>query len=89
MDGSTLWTVKEENWDTDRAKMLCRHLGFDAETGAYSAFSRISPGHKMASGDFICYNVHLNETSCCVNLKPFTAKGTVLRMPYVKCKCYV
>jgi hypothetical protein len=22
MDGSTLWTVKEENWDTDRWNLL-------------------------------------------------------------------
>ncbi len=86
-DGSTWRYVVEENWDLNRERMLCLHLGFyetDASATATGTFTRA--GYKIATGDLICYNTQTSGTSCCVHLQPSTTKEIVRKMPYARCK---
>ncbi|XP_028402587.1 phosphatidylinositol phosphatase PTPRQ-like [Dendronephthya gigantea] len=77
--------VIEENWDKNRQKMLCEHLGFN-ETGANTIRNmEIAANEEIASGDLVCYNRGSNGTSCCVHLVPFTTTSNV-NISYVKCK---
>ena len=76
--------VAEENWDKNRQKMLCQHLGFkETDTNTISRVRVI--GRLGLEGDLICYRKQPSGTSCCVHLTKPTKKRTVL-MPLPKCK---
>ena len=71
--------------------MLCQHLGFrktDKNAVVTLVEGIFGRGHRIATGDLICYKKKSSGTSCCVNLAPSTTKSDV-RMPYVKCKYHV
>ncbi len=77
--------VVEENWDKNRQKMMCQHLGFE-ETASNSIDTRqLGSGRHIATGDLICYNTQSSETSCCVHLQPSTTTSSIT-FPYVRCK---
>ena len=84
-DGSTWRRVVEENWDQNRQKMLCQHLGFEEINGNKIETRRLGSGQQIASGDLICYNTQSSGTSCCAHLEPSTST-TSIRIPYVRCK---
>jgi hypothetical protein len=84
-DGSIWRKVVENNWDENRQKMLCQHLGFEEITGNNMETKQLERGQKIATGDLICYNTQLNGTSCCVHLESSTTTTTTVA-PYVRCK---
>ncbi|XP_028402428.1 receptor-type tyrosine-protein phosphatase S-like [Dendronephthya gigantea] len=82
----TTWRkVIEENWDKDRQKMLCEHLGFRETSANPIRNMEIAANEEIASGDLVCYNTGLSGTSCCVYLVPSTTNSSV-NIPYVECK---
>ena len=86
-DGSKWRYVVEENWDKNRQKMLCQHLGFEetASNDIATAYRRSTTGLHFATGDLICYNTRSSETSCCVHLQPSTTTASIT-LPNAKCK---
>ena len=88
-DGLTWQYVKEENWDRNREKMLCQHLGFHETNEDTVTTGHVNSGCNILTGDLICYNTQPSKTSCCVFLKPSTTNKTVDGISYARCKCYV
>ena len=84
-NGSIWSIVVEENWDKEREKMLCQHLGFQEIDGNNVVTSQLGSGQQIFTGDLICYNTQSSRTSCCVHLKPSTST-TRTKIPYVRCK---
>ena len=85
-NGSTWSKVVEENWDKEREKMLCQHLGFKKINGNNSIETRqLGSGKQIVTGDLICYNAQSSGTSCCVHLKP-SISTTSTMIPHVRCK---
>ncbi len=84
-DGSIWIYVKEKNWDKDRQRMLCQHLGLDKTDRNAIVTHKFGRKNNIATGDLICYKKQISQTSCCVNLAPSTTENDVT-MPYVKCK---
>ena len=86
-DGSTWRRVVEENWDKNRQKMLCQHLGFEETDDNKIVIRQLGGGYNIATGDFICYNTILSSgTSCCIHLQPSVSSPNTT-IPYVQCKC--
>ncbi|XP_028402571.1 receptor-type tyrosine-protein phosphatase F-like isoform X3 [Dendronephthya gigantea] len=85
-NNDTTWKkVIEENWDKDRQKMLCEHLGFSETSANTIRNMEITANEEIASGDLVCYNTGSNGTSCCVHLVPSTTT-TKVDIPYAECK---
>ena len=84
-DGSTWRYVNEENWDINREKMLCRHLGFKETDAKDPKIIWFGSGYKIANGDLIFYNTQPSGTSCCVHLVPSIASSNV-PIPYARCE---
>ncbi|XP_028402580.1 receptor-type tyrosine-protein phosphatase delta-like isoform X10 [Dendronephthya gigantea] len=82
----TTWRkVIEENWDKDRQKMLCEHLGFGETSANTIRNMEITANEEIASGDLVCYNTGSGGTSCCVHLVPSTTTAKV-DTTYAECK---
>jgi hypothetical protein len=84
-DGPTWRKVDEENWDKDRQKMLCQHLGFGENTNTSIGNSSTTSREQIARGHLICYEAHpYTEISCCIYLEPLTTTSETT-IPYVTC----
>ena len=83
VDSSWIY-VSENNWNENRHKMLCRHLGF-TDTGENDIKFGQTRGNEVAIGDLICYNTGSNGSSCCTHLIVSKISSTV-SIPYVKCE---
>ncbi|XP_028402588.1 receptor-type tyrosine-protein phosphatase F-like [Dendronephthya gigantea] len=82
----TTWRkIIEENWDKDRQKMLCKHLGFSETSANPIRTMEITANEEIASGDLVCYNTGSGGTSCCVHLVPSTTTAKV-DITYAECK---
>ncbi|XP_028399358.1 uncharacterized protein LOC114522809 [Dendronephthya gigantea] len=70
----TTWRkVIEENWDKNRQKILCEHLGFSETSANTIRNMEIAANEEIASGDLVCNNnTGSSGTSCCVDLVPST-----------------
>ena len=86
-DGSTWRKVVEDNWDKERQKMLCRHLGFN-ETDENKISTKTITNGNIATGNLICYNTAASETSCCIHLEP-SPVSTIVKIPSVNCEYIV
>jgi hypothetical protein len=84
-EGSTWIYVYEENWDANREKMLCQHLGFKETDAKDPETFWFGSGYKIAIGDLICYNTQPSGTSCCVHLVPSIASSNV-PIPFARCE---
>jgi hypothetical protein len=84
-NGSTWIKADEENWNDERQKMLCQHLGFETFDDISAETRQFEKGQQIITGDLICHNTEPNGTSCCIHLKPSTS-NTNTKIPYVKCK---
>ena len=84
-NGSVWKKADEENWNDERQKMLCQHLGFETFDGITTETRKLISGQQIATGDLICYNSQPNGTSCCIHLEPSTS-STSTKIPYVNCK---
>ena len=89
LKNDTAWRkVKQENWDKNRQKMVCKHLGF-TETSVNAIRSKeIGSNEKIATGDLACYDTASSGISCCVNLVPSTTTSKV-DLPYAECELWV
>ena len=86
MKNDTTWRkVNEENWDRDRQKMLCKHLGFSETSANAIRNMEIGSNEKIVTGDLACYNTGSSETSCCVHLVPSITTSKV-NIPYTECE---
>ncbi|CAB4005658.1 Venom prothrombin activator pseutarin-C non-catalytic subunit [Paramuricea clavata] len=83
--GSTWRYVIEEQWDKNRQKTLCRHLGFKETDANVINIYWFGRGHEFATGDLICYTTQSGGTSCCIHLVFFKWPSTV-GVPSTKCK---
>jgi hypothetical protein len=88
-DGRTWRSVVEENWDKNRQKMLCQHLGFEETADNKIVIKQLGGGNDIATGDFICHNsIQSSGTSCCIHLQPSKPpRETTSQFPDVQCKC--
>jgi hypothetical protein len=88
-DGRTWRSVVEENWDKNRQKMLCQHLGFEETADNKIVIKQLKGGNDIATGDFICHNsIQSSGTSCCIHLQPSKPpRETTSQFPDVQCKC--
>ncbi|CAB4007475.1 uncharacterized protein LOC110250238 [Paramuricea clavata] len=78
--------VVEENWDKNRQKMLCQHLGFEETADNKIVTKQLESGQNIATGDLICYNnTQQSGTSCCIHLQPSISNSSTT-IPDVKCK---
>ena len=77
--------VVEENWDENRQKMLCQHLGFEENNGNRIETRQLGSVQQIVTGDLICYNKQPSEISCCVHLEP-SISTTSTKTAYVRCK---
>ena len=64
--------------------MLCRHLGF-TETGVDEIELKTFYTGNILTGDYMCYNIQSNRTSCCIHLVPYKITSAT-QMPYVRCE---
>ena len=89
-NGSKWRRVKEENWDINKEKMLCHHLGFNHQKSQiYSKLKTFKKPGGILSGDLLCYAAEKsNKTSCCIHLThvPIISNQTV-KLPFVQCEC--
>ncbi|XP_028402574.1 receptor-type tyrosine-protein phosphatase S-like isoform X6 [Dendronephthya gigantea] len=82
----TTWRkVIEENWDKNRQKTLCEHLGFSETSANTIRNMEIAANKEIASGDLVCNNTGSSGTSCCVHLVPSTTTSNV-NISYAECK---
>ncbi|CAB4024817.1 retinoschisin-like isoform X2 [Paramuricea clavata] len=85
-NGSTWRRVVEENWDKNRQKMLCQHLGFEETADNKIVTKQLGSGQNIATGDFVCYNtIQPSGTSCCIHLEPSTSPPST-KITDVQCK---
>lgn len=85
-DGSTWRKVKEKNWDRNRQKMLCKHLGFEESANLDLVFSEeLRSVETIVTGDLICYNTQPSRTSCCAHLHSSTT-NSYTNLTVVNCK---
>lgn len=86
-NGSKWRLVKERNWDTNREKMLCQHLGFRGTDKDHTGNKEFAKKNYrlFLTGDLMCYNQESNRKSCCVNLVPVKITPPV-QLPYVRCE---
>lgn len=81
--------VKEENWDINKEKMLCHHLGFNHQRRqTYSNPKTFKKPGEILSGDLLCYAAEMSKkTSCCIHLThvPITS-GQKVEFPSVQCE---
>jgi hypothetical protein len=86
-DGNLWRFVIKDNWDKNREKILCQHLGFTS-TGNSVRSGNLSKEALIANGDLECYNTNANGiTACCVHLEPSIATG-IERSPYPECEYF-
>jgi hypothetical protein len=88
-DGSTWRRVVVENWDKNRQKMLCQHLGFEETADNRIVTNLLGRNQPIATGDLICYNtMQPSGTSCCIHLQPSKSPlNPTSQIPLVQCKC--
>ena len=84
-NGSDWRKVDEENWDRNRQRMLCQHLGFDEIDGNVIETRQLGSGEQIATGDLICYDTQSSGASCCVHFTP-SISTTSTTIPDVRCK---
>ena len=81
--------VKEGNWDINKEKMLCHHLGFNHQgRQTYSKLKTFKKPGEILSGDLLCYAAKMSKkTSCCFHLThvPITS-GQTVEFPFVQCE---
>ena len=83
--------VKEENWDVNKEKMLCHHLGFNHQSRQSRKHSKQKEFQKQGtilSGDLMCYAAEMsNKTSCCIHLTHVPIlSGQKVELPLVQCE---
>ena len=83
-EGSTWRKVNEENWDRNRQKFLCQHLGFGEIEMTITGRTRDIDD--IATGDLVCYNKQPSGTSCCAYLQPSKTSSSIT-VPFANCKC--
>jgi hypothetical protein len=89
-DGRTWRRVVVENWDKNRQKMLCQHLGFEETADNKIVTELLGKNQDIATGDLICYNtMQPSGTSCCIHLQPSKSPSQkpTSQIPLVQCKC--
>jgi hypothetical protein len=85
--GLTWRRVVEENWDKNRQKIMCQHLGFEETDDNKIVIKQLGSGLNIATGDLICYNtIQPSGTSCCIHLQPSKSPPNTT-IPDVQCKC--
>ena len=87
--GRTWRRVVVENWDKNRQKMLCQHLGFEETADNKIVTNLLGSNQDIATGDLICYNtIQPSGTSCCIHLQPSKSPlNPTSQIPLVQCKC--
>jgi hypothetical protein len=86
-DGHLWRSVVKNNWDKNREKILCQHLGFTSTEKSVRS-GKPKKEALIANGDLECYNTNSNGiTACCVHLQPSIATGKE-SSPYPECEYF-